>query len=66
MSRRPVNDPHPALVAGTIARAARVKNWGVDIAGWDKMTKPERAYLYIRQQVTSDLAAAQYIGRGEA
>ena len=63
MPRKEETDKHPALVASTIAAAAKNQSYGSEIEGWDTFTSEMKAFLWVRQFHSKDSEALAYIGR---
>ena len=66
MPRKEASDIHPALVASTIASAAKQQNYGSQIDGWESFTSEMKAFLWVRQFHAKDSGALAYIGRSQS
>ena len=66
MPRKEETDKHPALVASTIAAAAKNQSYGSEIEGWDTFISEMKAFLWVRQFHSKDSEALAYIGRSNS
>tara|TARA_R100000995_G_scaffold81042_2_gene53462 strand:+ start:120 stop:743 length:624 start_codon:yes stop_codon:yes gene_type:complete len=66
MPRKEATDIHPALVASTIASAAKHQDYGSQIDGWESFTSEMKAFLWVRQFHGKDSGALAYIGRSQS
>ena len=66
MPRKEASDVHPALVAATIASAAKQQNYGSQIDGWESFTSEMKSFLWVRQFHAKDSGALAYIGRSQS
>ena len=48
MPRKEATDVHPALIASTIASAAKNQDYGSEIDGWDSFTSEMKSFLWVR------------------
>ena len=63
MPRKEAADVHPALIASTIASAAKNQAYGSEIDGWDSFSSEMKSFLWVRQFHSKDIKALAYIGR---
>ena len=66
MPRKEATDIHPALVASTIASAAKHQDYGSQIDGWESFTSEMKAFLWVREFHGKDSGALAYIGRSQS
>ena len=66
MPRKEATDIHPALIASTIASAAKHQDYGSQIDGWESFTSEMKAFLWVRQFHGKDSGALAYIGRSQS
>ena len=66
MTRKEASDIHPAVVASTIASAAKQQGYGSQIDGWETFTSEMKAFLWVRQFHAKDSGALAYIGRSQS
>ena len=66
MPRKTTEEVHPALLASTIAAAAKNRNYGSDIDGWDTFSSEMKAFLWVRQFHGKDSSALAYVGRSQS
>ena len=66
MPRKEATDVHPALIASTIASAAKNQDYGSEIDGWDSFTSEMKSFLWVRQFHSKDPQALAYIGRSQS
>ena len=66
MPRKEANDIHPALIASTIASAAKRQDYGSQIDGWESFSSEMKSFLWVRQFHAKDGGALVYIGRSQS